>query len=175
MVDQGGLERKLDVEVSEEERKKYGYGSEHNLEDVVRNHRHTSPFKKFLNYVIGIGAAAASYLITGPIGPAAALLGVAGDYLNAKIRKRDFPSRQFRNTSLFWSLFAIPGSALYNWMNATFNVKVITGWIKRMITEFFCVHVALGPLTHVVRYPVDNLKSKGMYAMDLKKSMVEEL
>ncbi len=173
MTDQGELEKKLeeklDVGISNEELQKYNLHNERNLEEVIRNHRPRSKFKKFLDYTIGFGAMAASFLIAGPIGPGAALMGLAGEYLNAKIRKRDFPSRQFRNTTLFWSAFSIPGSALYNWMNATFNVKTTAGMLKRAAVELSAVHLIGGPATHVVKYPLENLKFKGMYDLDLKR------
>ncbi len=173
MVDQGGLERrleeKLDVDVSKEEIQKYGIHTEKNLEDVVRNHKHTPFLKKIFNYAAGFGAIAASFLIAGPIGPGAALLGIAGEYFNCKIRKRDFTSRQFRNTALIWSALSIPGSMLYNWMNATFNVKTTIGMLQRAAVELPVVHLIGGPAYHLVSYPLENQRFRGLYNLDLKR------
>lgn len=168
-IDQGELERRIEATLSEEERKKYSYGSEKNLEDIVRNHRYRSPFRKLLDYTIGIASMAVSYLIAGPIGPVAGLLGVTGDYINCKIRKRDFPSRQFRNTASIWSLFAIPGSMFYKWLNATFNVKTIVGWAKRMLCEFLGLHFTFLPVIYSLTYPIETLQFKGLYNVGLKK------
>ncbi len=169
MVDQGELEKKLDVGLSEEEIKKYGFGNEKNLEEVVRDHKHTPTWKKILNYAIGIGAMAASYAIIGPIGPGAALLGLINDYVNCKIRKRDFPSRQFRNIALTWALFAIPGVYAYKFMNSVVDVKTTSGFIKRGIMELFGFLPAFGIVTNAMSYPIENLKFKGLYNVSLKK------
>lgn len=173
MVEQGGLEKKLeeklDVDVSKEEIQKYKLHNERNLEDVIRNHKPTPFLKKVFDYAVGFGTMAFSFFVAGPIGPAAALMGLAGEYLNAKIRKRDFPSRQFRNTALLWSLISIPGSMLYNWMNATINVKTTIGMLQRAAVEIPAVHLIGGPAYHLVSYPLENRKFKGLLNLDLKR------
>jgi len=173
MVEPGELEKKLeeklDVEVSEEEIKKYNLYNEKNLEDVIRNHKPTPFLKKVFNYAIGFGAIATSFLLVGTIGLGAGLLGLSGEYINAKIRRRDFPSRQFRNVALMWSLISIPGSWLYNWMNATINVKTTIGMLQRAAVEIPAVHLVGGPAYHLISYPLENQKFKGLYDLDLKR------
>jgi len=131
-------------------------GNENNLEDVVRNHRRGNVFGDLLNYMIGGTAIAVSYSFAGPISLFAGATATLGDYIITKVRKRDYPSRQFRNAMMAAGVYGYLGSTAFNWMNSTFDVTKITGMLKRAVVQLFGYAPAMGIIYNTLMYPLEN-------------------